>query len=75
MLTTGSLSAGSASDSETKNPLRRLNMSTFMELLERFVAAHEKQADAAMLLAENGKASVMLRWLIIARYVPFGSIA
>ena len=30
-------------------------MATFMELLERFVAAHEKQADAAMLLAENGK--------------------
>ena len=30
-------------------------MATFMELLERFVAAHEKQADAAMLMAENGK--------------------
>lgn len=30
-------------------------MATFMELLERFVAAHEKQADAAMLLAENSK--------------------
>lgn len=30
-------------------------MATFMELLERFVAAHEKQADAAMLMAENSK--------------------